>query len=236
MAEVRQLRGKQPDNEKITINLGFVDLGRIDLLVQEGFYSNRSDFIRTIFAPLAGSLSRLASAAKDLVADGRAWLAAQGHDGATLMHLAADMRYHGQSYEIELPLQAEWLAAGDMAAIVQAFHKMHERIYSIRSDNDVVEFTAWKLRAIGLRRGRDQWKEAILPQQQGAPAPKTRRPVYDHAAGGPRELPVYDLATLGADAEISGPALVEAATFTAYLKSGHDGCVDAHGNLVVAVA
>ena len=38
---------KQPDNEKITINLGHVDLGRIDLLVQEGFYGNRSDFIRT---------------------------------------------------------------------------------------------------------------------------------------------------------------------------------------------
>jgi Arc/MetJ-type ribon-helix-helix transcriptional regulator len=35
------------DNEKITINLGFVDLGQIDLLVQESFYSNRSDFIRT---------------------------------------------------------------------------------------------------------------------------------------------------------------------------------------------
>ena len=33
--------------EKITINLGFVDLGQIDLLVQEGFYSNRTDFIRT---------------------------------------------------------------------------------------------------------------------------------------------------------------------------------------------
>jgi Arc/MetJ-type ribon-helix-helix transcriptional regulator len=36
-----------PDSEKITINLGFVDLGQIELLVQEGFYSNRSDFIRT---------------------------------------------------------------------------------------------------------------------------------------------------------------------------------------------
>lgn len=35
------------ENEKITINLGHVDLGRIDLLVQEGFYANRSDFIRT---------------------------------------------------------------------------------------------------------------------------------------------------------------------------------------------
>lgn len=47
MGDVRQLRDKQADSEKITINLGFVDLGRVDLLVQEGFYSNRSDFIRT---------------------------------------------------------------------------------------------------------------------------------------------------------------------------------------------
>src|SRR5665213_3381243 len=35
------------DSEKLTINLGFVDLGQIDLLVRDGFYSNRSDFIRT---------------------------------------------------------------------------------------------------------------------------------------------------------------------------------------------
>ncbi len=38
---------KVPESEKITTNLGFVDLGRIDLLVRDGFYSNRSDFIRT---------------------------------------------------------------------------------------------------------------------------------------------------------------------------------------------
>jgi Arc/MetJ-type ribon-helix-helix transcriptional regulator len=42
-----ELREKGGDTEKITINLGYVDLGRIDLLVQEQFYSNRSDFIRT---------------------------------------------------------------------------------------------------------------------------------------------------------------------------------------------
>jgi Arc/MetJ-type ribon-helix-helix transcriptional regulator len=44
---VRQLRPKGPESEKITINLGYVDLGQIDLLVDEGFYSNRTDFIRT---------------------------------------------------------------------------------------------------------------------------------------------------------------------------------------------
>ena len=36
-----------PESEKITINLGYVDLGQVDLMVQEGFYSNRTDFIRT---------------------------------------------------------------------------------------------------------------------------------------------------------------------------------------------
>lgn len=55
MSNVRQLRDKTPDSEKITINLGYVDLGRIDLLVQEGFYSNRSDFIRTAIRNQLGS-------------------------------------------------------------------------------------------------------------------------------------------------------------------------------------
>jgi Arc/MetJ-type ribon-helix-helix transcriptional regulator len=44
---VRPLRERGGDSEKITINLGYVDLGRVDLLVQDGFYSNRTDFIRT---------------------------------------------------------------------------------------------------------------------------------------------------------------------------------------------
>ena len=44
---VHELQSKAGDAEKITINLGYVDLGRIELLVQEGFYSNRTDFIRT---------------------------------------------------------------------------------------------------------------------------------------------------------------------------------------------
>jgi Arc/MetJ-type ribon-helix-helix transcriptional regulator len=44
---VHPIRSKPSDSEKITINLGYVDLGQIDLMVHEGFYSNRTDFIRT---------------------------------------------------------------------------------------------------------------------------------------------------------------------------------------------
>ena len=45
--DAREVRPKNYDSEKITINLGLIDLGQIDLLVNEGFYSNRTDLIRT---------------------------------------------------------------------------------------------------------------------------------------------------------------------------------------------
>jgi len=62
---VRELRPKTRDSEKITINLGYVDLGQIDLLVQEGFYSNRTDFIRTA---IRNQLDRHDGAVKQSVA------------------------------------------------------------------------------------------------------------------------------------------------------------------------
>ena len=63
MAEKVPLR--VADSEKLTINMGFVDLGHIDLLVREGFYSNRSDFIRTA---IRTQLDRHADAMKQSVA------------------------------------------------------------------------------------------------------------------------------------------------------------------------
>ena len=47
IGEIHRLRDKSGETEKITINVGLVDLGHIDLLVHEGFYTNRTDFIRT---------------------------------------------------------------------------------------------------------------------------------------------------------------------------------------------
>jgi Arc/MetJ-type ribon-helix-helix transcriptional regulator len=64
MGSVTELRPRS-DSEKITINLGYVDLGHIDLLVQEGFYSNRTDFIRTA---IRNQLDRQADAVKQSVA------------------------------------------------------------------------------------------------------------------------------------------------------------------------
>ena len=67
---VQDNRVKVGDTEKITINLGPVDLGQIDLLVQEGFYSNRTDLIRTAIRnqlQLHGDVIRQTVARKSLV-------------------------------------------------------------------------------------------------------------------------------------------------------------------------
>jgi Arc/MetJ-type ribon-helix-helix transcriptional regulator len=63
--KIPELRPKTAESEKITINVGYVDLGHIDLLVQEGFYSNRTDFIRTA---IRNQLERHNDAVKQSVA------------------------------------------------------------------------------------------------------------------------------------------------------------------------
>ena len=59
---------KPPEAEKLTINLGYVDLGQIELLVQEGFYSNRTDFIRTA---IRNQIERHADTVRSAVARNR---------------------------------------------------------------------------------------------------------------------------------------------------------------------
>ncbi len=65
MADIQMLRPKTPDSEKITINLGFGDLGHIDLMVRDGVDANRTDFIRTA---MRNQLDRHADAVRQSVA------------------------------------------------------------------------------------------------------------------------------------------------------------------------
>ena len=64
-------------------------------------------------------------------------------------------------------------AAGDLAKLLAAFHRTHERIYTIKDENDVVEFTTWKLRAIGNTGGAGRRGHAAV---QGAAAPDAEIP------------------------------------------------------------
>src|SRR5437588_10144464 len=86
MGDVQELRPRTGDTETITINLGFVDLGRVDLLVQEGFYSNRTDFIRTA---IRNQLDRHSEVTKQSVARNRVELGLRHFTRADLEHAQA---------------------------------------------------------------------------------------------------------------------------------------------------
>jgi Arc/MetJ-type ribon-helix-helix transcriptional regulator len=92
---VTDIRPKMSETEKITINLGLIDLGQIDLLVQEGFYSNRTDLIRTA---IRNQLSTHAEVVKQTVARKSLVLGLQHYSRADLEALQAA----GQRLQIQV--------------------------------------------------------------------------------------------------------------------------------------
>ena len=146
-------------------------------------------------------------------------------------------RYEYQSWEIEVPFE---LAEGRVTEehvppLVQAFHDMHERIYTIKDEDDTVEFTTWKVRAVGENRARERRVGTAIARQGGMPLPKSYRPVYIHDQGGMSDVPIYDGNALGQGARIEGPAVIEEETFTSLLLNGQSALVDARGNYLITV-
>jgi Arc/MetJ-type ribon-helix-helix transcriptional regulator len=94
-AKIQEIRPRVPETEKITINLGYVDLGQIDLLVREGFYSNRTDFIRTA---IRNQLDRQNDAVRQSVARHQLDLGLRNYTRADLETLRAA----GESLHIQV--------------------------------------------------------------------------------------------------------------------------------------
>jgi len=95
MAAAPDLRPKGGETEKITVNLGYVDLGHIDLLVSEGFYQTRTDFIRTA---IRNQLERHAEAARDTVVRRKVELGLRDYTRETLEAARAS----GQTIDIRV--------------------------------------------------------------------------------------------------------------------------------------
>jgi len=146
-------------------------------------------------------------------------------------------RYEYQSWDIDVTFSPGRgiETQDDVAQLAADFHQMHERIYSIKEESDTVEMTTWTVRAIGHRPVANLWRNSRLATHSGADEGKGRRPVHLGPEQGLVETPVFDGHALGAGAEITGPCLIEEATFTALLLSGHDAVVDEHGNYLVTI-
>jgi N-methylhydantoinase A len=192
----------------------------------------KSDFIRTVFVDaVPAALARIREALADLRREAEAWLRDEhGFSGAAVTMLSADMRYHGQSFEIEVALDEAWLAAGDMEAIRDAFHRQHCSIYDFNDKGGEIQIVNLRLVIAGTTE-----KPTLIEAEPGLGEAMAEREVEVWLDGGLRRIPLYLRQALARGHRIAGPAIIVQEDTTVCIPDGFAGHVDRHLNLQLAV-
>ncbi|MDR3517498.1 MAG: hydantoinase/oxoprolinase family protein [Azospirillaceae bacterium] len=189
----------------------------------------KNDFVRTIYCGVTetaiGSLGPVCDA---LEATARAWLEAQGHEGGAELRFSADMRYPGQSFEIETPLADAWLRPGDAAAIRSAFHDAHARLYGHSDPAAPVQMISLRL----VIRGRTP-KPALTPIPVATGPIEPRLRVEGWFDGQGHDTAVYHRQDFAAGHRCCGPAIIAQDDTTTVVPPGFAVRVDRFGNLVI---
>ncbi|MGE0485979.1 MAG: hydantoinase/oxoprolinase family protein [Gammaproteobacteria bacterium] len=172
----------------------------------------------------------VAAELRELGASAAATLAAAGVAPADqAVSFEADLRYHGQGLQLTVEVSPEELAAG-FEPIGARFDALHEQMFTFAL-SAAKEFV--NLRAVVLGPARHV-STPELPAATAATLPAAllgQQPVYvDH---GWHDAPIYDRAKLARDARLYGPAIVTEMDSTTLILPGHEGRVDAHGNLLI---
>ncbi|ETW94010.1 MAG: hydantoinase [Candidatus Entotheonella factor] len=190
----------------------------------------KNDFITTLYLDLEATvLPVVQQAYGQLKEQAITWLRdEQGYGGAYDLIYAADMRYRGQSFEIEVQLDATWIAQGDLGAIASAFHQQHERLYEYADPQADVQLITLRLVIIG------QSPKPHFPAspETDTPAPVMRN-VEVYLSGAQRSVPLYDRQQLQPGQRFSGPAVISQSDCTTCVPDGFDGRIDAYGNLIL---
>jgi N-methylhydantoinase A len=171
---------------------------------------------------LADAAARLQQRASDWLAEQSSALAVT----ATRIELAADMRYDGQGYDVTVPLEAPWLAAGDFARLRDAFHAAHRATYG--HANEAAEIWLKELRAhiIGTTP-----KPRIAPVSPSGQAPAANRIV--RLLGGEFQAAVHHRAALVQGRPVAGPAIVNQMDTTTLIPAGWQAASVASGALTL---
>jgi N-methylhydantoinase A len=161
-----------------------------------------------------------------LVNECRGDLAAQGHVQVTITR-AVEIRYLGQNYELEIPIDIDAFTEGEVAQLFQAFNEQHDARFGFRLDDhmEIVNF---------LVTGTANTGELAFPEitkAEGQAAAGSKRPVWFDQ--GCVDTPVYDRDSLRAGHTIAGPALVEENASVTVLGPGNSLSVDRFGNLLI---
>jgi N-methylhydantoinase A len=190
----------------------------------------KNDFVKTTYYELnVESLRKLRKDVKELERGARAWMTEQaGSSEHAQIRVSADMRYRGQSFEIDTPLSLSLLEAEDLAGVRKAFHAEHARLYGHSDENAPIQVVALRL-VITARTPKPALK--MLERSDKAPVAKRFTKVW--LDGEWCNVPVYARASLAAGQQFAGPAVVTQDDATTCVLPGFTGDVDPYCNLVL---
>jgi N-methylhydantoinase A len=178
----------------------------------------------------------LLAAFEELEARGRAQLRAQkvAEDQIEIIW-SADLRYEGQSYEINTPVvRKDSFTRADIEEIVSRFHDLHYRIYAYGSVDEKVEFINLRVAAVG-RVPEVSLAHTGAGDGDAEVARKGTRAVHFPSQGF-IDVAIYDRALLRPGHAVSGPALIEEVASTTVITPGLKGSVDEYGNVIIPLS
>jgi N-methylhydantoinase A len=190
----------------------------------------KSDYVKTIHRKLSTISGKLLAAeCAELSARAKRWLSEEAPAvAASAIAHSAELRYVGQAFQIEVPIDPAWLEETGTERLRAAFHDRHERLYAHADRAADVELIDLRATITGAT-PKPELKP--VPTAHGPATPAARRPIHyrkqRYAAA------VYHRRDLMAGQHVDGPAVVEQEDTTTLVPAGFRASVDAFGNLVI---
>ena len=190
----------------------------------------KNDFIKTVFVNVdADGLSSIAEVAETLELEALNWLhKEQGFDGKAQLIWSGDIRYRGQSYEIETTLTRDSIFSADFVSILGAFHHEHHKIYGHSDEMAEVQIVNLRLVVSGLVP-----KPSIpkIKEQKSIAKPERQNSVF--VDGALRNAAVFDRKKLRPGDQFSGPAIVIQEDTTTVVLPDFKGYIDGSQNIIL---
>jgi N-methylhydantoinase A len=190
----------------------------------------KSDYVKTIHRKLSSISGKLLAAeCAELTARARRWLTEEAPAvAASAIAYSADLRYVGQAFQIEVPIEPAWLDEAGTERLRAAFHDRHDLLYAHADRGADVELIDLRATITGAT---PKPELKAMPAGQGSARPAGHRSI--HYRKQRYDAGVYHRRDLLAGQHLDGPAIVEQEDTTTLVPAGFRASVDAFGNLVI---
>ena len=190
----------------------------------------KNDFIQTAYFNLVpGNANAIRDGFAALRTAATTWLRnEQKFTGDATLLYSADMRYQGQSFEIDTPLSESDIENCDVDAMAAAFNREHERLYEHADNVAPIQVINLRLVAVGVPP-----KPTFKPLERGSGKPTPLHETEVYIDGARRSAAVYRREELAAGDRFSGPAVVAQDDCTTCILEDFVAVVDKHGNLIL---